>query len=68
MEGWWEGTLRGKTGMFPDNFVKVIEKSNSSATNLPMEISEAPKTDSGSNSSSSVSLRSNSFQSARLVL
>ena len=21
--GWWEGTLKGKTGMFPDNFVKV---------------------------------------------
>ncbi|XP_060063303.1 SH3 domain-containing kinase-binding protein 1-like isoform X2 [Ylistrum balloti] len=24
--GWWEGELNGKTGMFPDNFVKVIEK------------------------------------------
>ena len=22
-DGWWQGTLRGKTGMFPDNFVKV---------------------------------------------
>ncbi|KAF4527984.1 hypothetical protein B566_EDAN016639 [Ephemera danica] len=22
--GWWEGTVRGKRGMFPDNFVKVI--------------------------------------------
>lgn len=22
--GWWEGTLRDKRGMFPDNFVKVI--------------------------------------------
>ena len=21
--GWWEGTLREKRGMFPDNFVKV---------------------------------------------
>lgn len=21
--GWWEGTLNGKRGMFPDNFVKV---------------------------------------------
>lgn len=21
--GWWEGTLKGKRGMFPDNFVKV---------------------------------------------
>ncbi|XP_033741607.1 SH3 domain-containing kinase-binding protein 1-like isoform X3 [Pecten maximus] len=24
--GWWEGELNGKVGMFPDNFVKVIEK------------------------------------------
>ena len=23
--GWWEGTLNGKTGMFPDNFVKVLK-------------------------------------------
>lgn len=24
--GWWEGTLpNGKSGMFPDNFVKVLE-------------------------------------------
>ncbi len=21
--GWWEGTLQGKRGLFPDNFVKV---------------------------------------------
>jgi len=21
--GWWEGELRGKRGVFPDNFVKV---------------------------------------------
>lgn len=24
--GWWEGTLRDKRGMFPDNFVTVIKK------------------------------------------
>lgn len=23
--GWWEGTLRDKRGMFPDNFVKVFQ-------------------------------------------
>lgn len=28
MDGWFEGTLRGKTGVFPDNFVKLIEKPN----------------------------------------
>lgn len=24
--GWWEGTLRDKRGMFPDNFVKVCHR------------------------------------------
>ncbi|XP_056016431.1 uncharacterized protein LOC125675051 isoform X2 [Ostrea edulis] len=24
--GWWEGELNGKKGLFPDNFVKVLEK------------------------------------------
>jgi len=24
-EGWWEGNLNGKIGMFPSNFVQVIE-------------------------------------------
>lgn len=23
-EGWWEGTLNGKTGMFPSNFTKEL--------------------------------------------
>ena len=23
-EGWWEGELNGKTGMFPSNFVEVL--------------------------------------------
>lgn len=27
--GWWEGLLNEKRGMFPDNFVKVIEKDGS---------------------------------------
>lgn len=27
--GWWEGTLRDKRGMFPDNFVKVIKHKKS---------------------------------------
>lgn len=26
--GWWEGTLRDKRGMFPDNFVKVRVESS----------------------------------------
>jgi Variant SH3 domain len=28
--GWWYGTLKlsGKSGMFPDNFVKLIDQNN----------------------------------------
>ncbi|XP_023708427.1 CD2-associated protein isoform X2 [Cryptotermes secundus] len=26
--GWWEGTLNGKRGMFPDNFVKVLSETD----------------------------------------
>lgn len=30
--GWWEGTVAstGKTGMFPDNFVRVLESDDKS--------------------------------------
>jgi len=28
--GWWEGTLNGKRGVFPDNFVKILSRDNSS--------------------------------------
>ncbi|CAC5402749.1 CD2-associated protein,SH3 domain-containing kinase-binding protein 1 [Mytilus coruscus] len=38
--GWWEGELDGKKGMFPDNFVKVIEKKDK-----PVEKREGPKKD-----------------------
>lgn len=24
-EGWWSGTLNGKSGLFPSNFVKELE-------------------------------------------
>jgi len=24
-EGWWEGNLNGKIGMFPSNFVEILE-------------------------------------------
>lgn len=34
--GWWEGTLAstGKTGMFPDNFVRVIDPDDKSGVVL----------------------------------
>lgn len=25
-EGWWEGILNGKQGVFPSNFVEVVEE------------------------------------------
>lgn len=28
-DGWWEGTLKNKKGLFPDNFVKVLDKDSS---------------------------------------
>lgn len=26
--GWWRGELRGRRGMFPDNFVSVLDHEN----------------------------------------
>lgn len=35
-EGWWEGLLNGKTGMFPSNFTKeVLAESNSPSVDTP---------------------------------
>jgi hypothetical protein len=34
-EGWWRGELRGKTGLFPDNFVKIISASDISTNSKP---------------------------------
>ena len=34
MDGWWEGSLNGKRGMFPDNFVKVLTSNSGSADDV----------------------------------
>lgn len=35
-EGWWEGLLNGKTGMFPSNFTKeVLAESDSPSVDTP---------------------------------
>ncbi|XP_063161224.1 SH3 domain-containing kinase-binding protein 1 isoform X1 [Candoia aspera] len=31
-EGWWEGVLNGKTGMFPSNFIKELSDSDDART------------------------------------
>ncbi|XP_076078695.1 SH3 domain-containing kinase-binding protein 1-like isoform X4 [Mytilus galloprovincialis] len=41
--GWWEGELDGKKGMFPDNFVKIIEKKDKAVEKR--EKHEDPKRD-----------------------
>ncbi|KAG7211816.1 hypothetical protein KM043_011047 [Ampulex compressa] len=52
--GWWEGTLRDKRGMFPDNFVKVLDTSTGGVT--PSTGSEG----SGSTKTDEMSLRNGS--------
>ncbi|CAG7734380.1 unnamed protein product [Allacma fusca] len=32
LDGWWEGELESKRGLFPDNFVKVIPSSESQSS------------------------------------
>ncbi|CAB3238978.1 unnamed protein product [Arctia plantaginis] len=32
--GWWRGELRGRRGMFPDNFVSVLEHANSRSSGV----------------------------------
>ncbi|XP_066561449.1 CD2-associated protein isoform X2 [Amia ocellicauda] len=39
-EGWWSGTMNGKSGLFPSNFVKEIEVTEDHETN---EVSDEPE-------------------------
>ncbi|XP_069092154.1 CD2-associated protein [Pleurodeles waltl] len=39
-EGWWSGTLNGKSGLFPSNFVKEIELSDDLETQEDLDDSE----------------------------
>ena len=36
-EGWWEGLRNGKKGVFPSNFVKIIEDSMEKKVAAPLE-------------------------------
>ncbi|XP_060949634.1 SH3 domain-containing kinase-binding protein 1 [Limanda limanda] len=36
-EGWWEGHLRGKTGMFPSNFTRVVQAESDTDTPTSQE-------------------------------
>ncbi|XP_014205681.1 SH3 domain-containing kinase-binding protein 1 isoform X2 [Copidosoma floridanum] len=43
--GWWEGTLRDKRGMFPDNFVKVLDPQEAARNNAGSDKSATMKHD-----------------------
>ena len=36
--GWWEGTLDGKTGWFPSNYVKELEPGGATASAAPPSV------------------------------
>nr|CAD7460783.1 unnamed protein product [Timema tahoe] len=38
--GWWEGSLRGKRGMFPDNFVKGCKQVRDFVTSDELQAGE----------------------------
>merc|ERR1712055_574801 len=38
--GWWEGTLDGKTGWFPSNYVEELSKESKEIPSPTQEISE----------------------------
>ncbi|XP_063954944.1 SH3 domain-containing kinase-binding protein 1-like [Lytechinus pictus] len=50
--GWWEGVLHTQRGMFPDNFVKIIEKTSSTQKSTAASTASASTTPSLSSSSS----------------
>ncbi|XP_041461972.1 SH3 domain-containing kinase-binding protein 1-like isoform X4 [Lytechinus variegatus] len=50
--GWWEGVLHTERGMFPDNFVKIIEKTSSTQKSTAASTASSSTTPSLSSSSS----------------
>ncbi|CAL1546853.1 unnamed protein product [Lymnaea stagnalis] len=42
-EGWWEGSLNGKHGVFPSNFVEMIEEQGSSDESAPATVEDKEK-------------------------
>lgn len=42
-EGWWEGILNGKTGMFPSNFIKELSDSDDVGTAQEEQVKSSKK-------------------------
>ncbi|XP_067273937.1 CD2-associated protein isoform X2 [Pseudorasbora parva] len=49
-EGWWSGSMNGKSGLFPSNFVKEIESTEETETS---DVTEEPETPDGVSSPTS---------------
>ncbi|NXG49976.1 SH3K1 protein, partial [Psilopogon haemacephalus] len=49
-EGWWEGILNGKTGMFPSNFIKELSDSDDAGTAQEEQVKPSLKDATGSES------------------
>ncbi|NXE03949.1 SH3K1 protein, partial [Lophotis ruficrista] len=49
-EGWWEGILNGKTGMFPSNFIKELSDSDDVGTAQEEQVKTSLKDATGSES------------------
>uniref|UniRef100_A0A8C2U2M4 SH3 domain-containing kinase-binding protein 1 n=1 Tax=Coturnix japonica TaxID=93934 RepID=A0A8C2U2M4_COTJA len=49
-EGWWEGILNGKTGMFPSNFIKELSDSDDAGISQEEQVKPSLKDTTGSES------------------
>ncbi|XP_032597593.1 serine-rich adhesin for platelets isoform X1 [Drosophila grimshawi] len=54
-KGWWKGELRGKVGVFPDNFVKLLAPSEAPPPLPPPRPRARPRTRSGGTAPASAS-------------
>ena len=42
-EGWWRGRMDGKEGLFPSNFVEMMENGDKNAPSGPADTTPPPK-------------------------
>lgn len=72
-EGWWRGKLKGKVGVFPSNFVELIESASPMSANRKSSTGAPPKPtaglvlEGGGNSTGSLS-KTNSLNKSRSSL